>query len=337
MTNLKTSYLGIELKNPVIIGANNLVTDLNALKKIEKAGAAAIVYKSLFEEQIQLENLELSTRMNEYADRNAEMINLFPGIDHAGPEEYLIELSKAKKSIQIPLIASLNAVYTESWIEYAQKIESTGVDGLELNFYSFPKDFNACGKEIIDEQLAVVAEVIKSVKIPVSVKLSPFYTNVLSVIKKMDDLGVQSFTLFNNLFQPEIDIDEELNFYPYNLSSPSDNKLPLRYAGLLYGEINAGISSNTGIYTGADVIKMILAGANTVQIVSTLYKNKIEYIQTILSDIESWMEEKNYEKLCDFRGKLSRKNVKDPYAYKRAQYVDILMKSDSIFKKYPMI
>lgn len=337
MTNLKTSYLGIELKNPVIIGANNLVTDLSALKKIEKAGAAAIVYKSLFEEQIQLENLDLSNRMNEYADRNAEMINLFPDIDHAGPEEYLMELSKAKKSIQIPLIASLNAVYTESWIEYARKIETTGVDGLELNFYSFPRDFNACSKEIVDEQLAVVAEVLKAVKIPVSVKLSPFYTNVLSVIKKMDDLGVQSFTLFNNLFQPEIDIDEEVNYYPYNLSSPSDNKLPLRYAGYLFGELKGGICSNTGIYTGADVIKMILAGANTVQVVSTLYKNKIEYIQTIISDIENWMEEKNYENLSDFRGKLSRKNSKDPYAYKRAQYVDILMKSDSIFKKYPMI
>lgn len=337
MANLKTTYLGIELKNPVIVGANNLVTDLNTLKKIEKAGAAAIVYKSLFEEQIQLENLELGNVMSEYADRNAEMINLFPDIEHAGPEEYLINLSKAKRTVQIPVIASLNAVYKESWIEYARKIESTGVDGLELNFYSFPKDFEACGKDIIHEQLEIVEEVIRAVKIPVSVKLSPYYTNILSVISRMDKLGVQSFTLFNNLFQPEIDIDEEVNYYPYNLSSPSENKLPLRYAGLLYGEINAGICSNTGIYTGADVVKMILAGANTVQVVSTLYKNKIEYLETIVNDVEDWMNEKGYQELSDFRGKLSKKNVKDPYAYKRAQYVDILMKADSIFKKHPMI
>jgi len=337
MANLKTTYLGIELKNPVIVGANNLVTDLNALKKIEQAGAAAIVYKSLFEEQIQLENLEMGNAMSEYADRNAEMINLFPDLEHAGPEEYLMNLSKAKRSVQIPVIASLNAVYKESWIEYARKIESTGVDGLELNFYSFPKDFEACGKEIIQEQLEIVDEVIRAVKIPVSVKLSPYYTNILSVINRMDKLGVQSFTLFNNLFQPEIDIDEEVNYYPYNLSSPSENKLPLRYAGLLFGEINAGICSNTGIYTGSDVIKMILAGANTVQVVSTLYKNKIEYLETIVNDVEDWMNEKGYQELSDFRGKLSKKNVKDPYAYKRAQYVDILMKADTIFKKHPMI
>ncbi len=337
MANLHTNYLGIELKNPIIVGANNLVTDLHALRKIEKAGAAAIVYKSLFEEQIHLENLEMGNRLSEYSDRNAEMIKLFPDIEHAGPEEYLINLAKAKRSVSIPLIASLNCVYKETWAEYARKIETTGVDALELNLYSFPKDFETCGADMVREQLEVVEEVISSVSIPVSVKLSPFYTNILSVIKRMDDLGVQSFTLFNNLFQPEIDIDEEVNYYPYHLSSPSDHKLALRYAGLLFDEIKGGICSNTGIYTGDDVVKMILAGANTVQVVSTLYKNKIEYITTMLEDIEVWMGSKGYTSLNDFRGKLSRKNVTDPYAYKRAQYVDILMKADTIFKHYPMI
>jgi dihydroorotate dehydrogenase (fumarate) len=337
MANLQTKYLGVELKNPIIVGANNMVTDIASLKRMEEAGAAAIVFKSLFEEQIQLENLEMHNQMNEYSERNAEMINLFPDVEHAGPEEYLMNLANAKSSVSIPVFASLNAIYTPSWIDYAKRIEATGVDGLELNFYAFPKDFETCGKDIIAEQLEVVKEIIKSVGIPVSVKLSPFYTNILSVVKRMDDAGVKGFVLFNNLFQPDIDIETEANFYPYNLSSPSDNKLPLRYAGLLYDEIDADVCSNTGIYTGHDVVKMVMAGANVVQVVSTLYKNKIEYISTILSDLSEWMDAKGYENLDGFRGKLSKKNVNDPYAYKRSQYVDILMNSKSIFDKYPMV
>ncbi len=337
MANLKTNFLGLELKNPIIVGANNLVTDIKSLKKMEDAGAAAIVYKSLFEEQIQLENLEMSEQLTEYSNRHAEMVSLFPNVEHAGPEEYLMNLYKAQKAVDIPIIASLNAVYQESWVEFAQKIEQTGVKALELNFYSFPKSFDTCGKDIVQEQLNIVKEVRAAVKIPLAIKLSPYYTNTLAVIKKMDELGVNAFTLFNNLIQPDIDIIEEKAFYPYNLSCQAEQKLTLRYAGLLYGEINAAICSNTGIYTGHDLIKMILAGANTVQVVSTLYKNKIEYIATMLEDIENWMDSKSYQDLNSFRGKLSRKNSNDPYAYRRAQYVDILMKSEDIFKKYPMV
>ena len=337
MANLKTNYLGVELKNPIVVGASNLVSDINTLKKLEKAGAAAVVYKSLFEEQIQLESLELQNQLDEYADRHAEMVNLFPDIDHAGPEEYLMNLSTAVKAVEIPVFASLNAVYKESWIDYAKKIEETGVAGLELNFYTVPKDFDVTDKAIIDEQLAIVKEIKESLKIPVGVKLSPYYTNILNVIKGMDDLGANGFVLFNRLFQPEIDIDEEINYYPYNLSSEWDNKLPLRFAALLYGNVKGSVCSNTGIFTGRDAVKMLLAGADCVQVVSTIYKNKIDYLGTIVKDIEDWMDVKGYATIDEFRGKLSRKNIKDPYAYKRAQYVEILMKSDNIFEKYPMI
>ena len=336
MANLKTNYLGVELKNPVIVGASNLVSDVNTMKKMEAAGAAAIVYKSLFEEQIQLESLEMQNRLDEYAHRHAEMVNLFPDIDHAGPEEYLMNLANAVKSVNIPVFASLNAVYKESWVDYAKKIEAVGVAGIELNLYAVPKDFDVCGKDIIAEQLDIVKEVRGAVSIPVGVKLSPYYTNLLSVIKRLDEIGVNGFVLFNRLFQPDIDIDEEINYYPYNLSSESDNRLPLRYAALLYDNVKGSICSASGIFTGADVVKMLLAGANSAQVVSTLYKNKIGYIETMLKDIEAWMVKKGYASIEDFRGKLSRKNVKDPYAYKRAQYVEILMKSDSIFEKYPM-
>ena len=258
-------------------------------------------------------------------------------MEHAGPEEHLMNLVRAKKAVDIPVFASLNAINFESWIEYSKKIEQTGVDGLEINFYSVPTDFELMGRSIIHEKFDILEAVKKAVKIPVAVKLSPFYTNPLYVIKEMDKLGADGFVLFNKLFQPEIDIDTEKLRFPYNLSVSDDSRLPLRFAGLIYGNINAGVCSSRGIFTGEDVISMILAGADCVQVVSTLYKNGIDQIGSILKDVERWMEDKGYKTLDDFRGKMSRKNIDDHFAYRRAQYVDILMKSDEIFKKYPTV
>ena len=336
--DLKTKYMGVELKNPVIVGASNLVTDLKALKKIEEEGASAVVYKTLFEEQIHLENLQNFHAEEDYASRHAEMAGSpYPSFDDAGPEAFLARLKEAVKSIKIPLFASLNCVYDETWEEYARKIQDTGVAGLELNFYSIPRDFEIDGRSIITEQFDLLEMVRKAVDIPVAVKLSPYYANPLHVIAEMDKRGVNAFVLFNRLFQPEIDIDLEEHYFPYNLSSQNDNRIALRFAGLLYGEVKASVCANTGIFTGEDVISMILAGADAVQVVSTLYKNGIGQISTILGEIETWMKKKNYKSIDDFRGKLSRKTMKDPFTYKRAQYVDILMKSEEIFKKYPLI
>ena len=335
MSSLKTNYLGIELKNPIIVGASNLVSDLDIVKKMEDAGASAIVYKSLFEEQIQLESFELEEELNAYNDIHAEMNSLFPELQHAGPEEHLMKLAKLKSTVGIPVIGSLNAVFEPTWAEYALELEKLGVAALELNFYAVPKDFKKDEADIINEQLSVLKKVLSKVKIPVSVKLSPYYTNPLKIISSMDEQGVDGFVLFNRLFQPDIDINKEEMFFPYNLSSHEDNRLALRFAGLLYDNIKGSICSSRGILDGKDVIKMILAGADCVQIVSTLYRNKPEHIKNMLSDIENWMDSKNYMELNDFRGKLSQKTLNDPFAYKRAQYVDILMKSDTIFTIYP--
>ena len=336
MANLKTSYLGIELKNPVIIGASNLVNNIENVKKLEEAGAAAIVYKSLFEEQIQLENAQLDDKLNEYSERNAEMINIFPNIEHAGPEEHLFNVARVKKTVNIPVIASLNALIRESWIDYAKRLEEMGVDALEMNFYYVPRDVDFDGSVLIGEQVDILKAVKSAVKIPVSVKLSPFYANPLNLVKKLDSEGVDGVVLFNRLFQPEIDMEKEEHFTPFNLSVPEDNRLPLRFAGLLYDNVNADICSNTGIFTGKDVAKMILAGANVVEVVSTLYKNKIDYLKTIIRDLESWMDGKGYKSLDDFRGKLSSKNIDDIFVYKRAQYIDLLLKSEEIFTKHPV-
>ena len=336
MANLTTKYMGLTLKNPVIVGASNLVKEIDNIKKMEEAGAAAIVYKSLFEEQIELERLQLSEELNQYNERHAEMISLFPDIEHAGPTEHLMHLRQTVEAVTIPVIASLNCTFEDTWIDYAKAIEQTGVNAIELNFYSVPGDFKKEEKGIVNEQLDVINHVKKNLKIPVSVKLSPFYTNVLNVIQVMYFEGVDGFVLFNRLFQPDIDVEKEEHHFPYHLSHEDDNRLALRYIGLLYGEINGSICANTGIFTGKDVVKMLLAGADCVQVVSTLYKNGINHVTKMLTEIEEWMDQKNYASIDSFRGKLSKKQMKDPLAYKRAQYVDILMKSEEIFKKYPM-
>ena len=337
MTNFKTKYLGLELKNPIIVGACSLSTTIDNLKRIEDAGAAAIVYKSLFEEQINLESIQFENELAEYTERNAEMISLFPDLVHAGPEEHLEFLRNAKKAVGIPVIASLNATYQSVWIDYAKKAEQTGVDALELNFFAVPNHFGVEASEIEKEQIDIVSEIKKNVKIPVSVKLSPFYTNTLNVISKMDKAGVDGFVLFNRLFQPEIDADKIEHYTPINLSLEIDNRLPLRYAGLLYKEIKANICANTGIFSGKDVAKMILAGADCTQVVSVLYKNGFGHISTMLKDLESFMMKNDFQNIEAFKGKLSKKNTKDVYVYKRAQYVDLLLDSDNIIKKYPVI
>lgn len=335
MTDLKTLYLGIPLKNPLVIGASNLVTDLNNLYKLEEEGAAAIVYKSLFEEQIQLESYQEEEEVGLYEDWDAEHASIFPKLGHAGPEEHLHKLKKVKESLTIPVIGSLNCVYEDTWEEYAIKMAETGIDALELNFYANLMDPDKKGTSIVGDQINTMKRVIEAIKIPVSVKLSPYYTNAYGVIKRMDDAGAKGFVLFNRLFQPDIDIDKEEHHFPYNFSQSNDNRLALRYAGILYDNIKGTICSNTGIMTGADVIKMLLAGADSVQVVSALYKKGISHVKTMLDDISDWMETKGYKSLNDFKGKLSKSNIDDPFAYKRAQYVDILLKSELFMQYHP--
>lgn len=337
MADLTTTYMGVELKNPLILGASNLVTKPDVIKQIEEAGIGAIVYRSLFEEQIQLESLQMDEELSEYENRNAEMTDLFPGLKHAGPKEHLYNVEKLVKSVDVPVFASLNAIYEPTWVEYAQELEKTGVAGLEINLYAVPGYFEVTGESIEDKQVQIVKAIKQVVKIPVSVKMSLFYTNPLNFIKKVDEAGADGYVLFNRFFQPEIDIEKEEYFYPWELSNPKDHMVGLRYAGLLHGNVEGSVCVSRGIYDANDVIKMLLAGTDVVQMVSTIYRNSPSVVSDILMDINKWMDDKGYKTLDDFRGKLSRKNMKDPFAYQRAQYVDILTKSEAIFKKYPMV
>jgi dihydroorotate dehydrogenase (fumarate) len=337
MTDLRTKFMGIDVKNPVVVGACNLSQNLETLVQLEKAGASAIVYKSLFEEQIQYERAQLNDELQQFDERHAEMTRIHPRVEHAGPKEYLLGLRKAREALTIPLIGSLNAIYKETWIEYAGLIEETGVDGIELNFYAVPKDAVSDSSKLEGLQIEILQEVKKVVNIPISVKLGPFYSNPLNVISKMDKVGVNGYVLFNRLFQPDIDIDSEKHIFPFNLSKEGDYRLPLRFTGLVYNKVKGNICSNTGIFSGRDVARMILAGADSVQVVSAVYRHKPVHLSKMISELESWMESKGYGSLKDFQGKLSKVSLNDPFAYSRAQYVDILMNPEEIIKKYPVI
>ncbi|MEJ5303638.1 MAG: dihydroorotate dehydrogenase-like protein [Bacteroidales bacterium] len=332
MTDLSTSFMGIPLKNPVIVGASNLCSDLRNLRKMEEAGAAAIVYKTLFEEQIELENYEFSQIIEPYNERHAEMLRIFPGLEHSGAEEHVIELEKAVKALHIPVFASLNAINPETWPQWAQRLAHTGIAGLELNFYHVPIKFEDTSKEIIDTQLRAIEEVKKAVNIPVAVKISPYYTNPLGNMRRMAESGANGMVFFNRFFHTDIDIKDEKHITPYNLSPENDYRLTLRFAGLLYGNLNASLCASRGIYQADEVIKMLLAGADCVQVVSTLYKNGINHISNLVDGLNDWMNSKGYRSINDFKGKLSLKNTKDPFVYKRAQYIDYLMKSPSDFQ-----
>jgi dihydroorotate dehydrogenase (fumarate) len=332
MKNIKVKYMGIELENPIIIGASDISLNPDSLKRAEDSGAGAIVFKSLFEEQIQLDRLQFDEKMTEFDNIDAEMVSIHPHLEHAGPEEHLVKLRNARESISVPLFASLNAVNDDTWIKYAGLLSETGVNGIELNFYQTPSDFNTDAKEVEAIQINIVRQIKKNISIPVSVKLSPDYSNILNFISQLDKAGVDAFVLFNAFFQPDINISDMTHIKSFDLSKEGDYRKSLRYAGLLHGNIKADICGSHGIHTGADVIKLLLAGATCVQMVSSLYKNGFSTINLIKSELEDWMDKNHFMVIDDFRGRLSKnKLTNSPFVYKRAQYADLLLNSDNIF------
>lgn len=335
MKNLETSYMGLRLSSPVILGASELTSHPDMLKKAEEQGAAAVVYKTLFEEQIQMENLHHDEKISQYNDLHAEMITLHPDVDRSDIDYYLVKIRKVKESLSIPVIASLNCVNESSWFRYAKMIEETGVDAIELNLYQIPTRFDLDADTIEQQQIDIVAGIRQQLTIPVSVKLSSDYTNILHFAKRLDDAGVNGMVLFNAFFQPDVDILKETHKRAFNLTRKGEYKKSLRYAGMLYGRVNADVCSSRGVFNGEDVIKLLLTGASCVQVVSAVYKHGIERIGAFNREISEWMEKKQYSSISDFRGKLSdsvlnRNNTL--LIYKRAQYIDLLLHSDTLLE-----
>lgn len=333
MSKISTKLLGLDISSPVVLGASSLSYNIDKLKELETAGVGAIVFRTLFEEQIQQETYELEEQLTMYDDRNAEMTSIFPHIEHGGPAEHLMHLKNAVKEIKIPIVASINCIYDVTWKEYAKAMADAGAHALELNFYDTPKKLTRTAAEIEEYQVRIVQAVKSVVSIPIQVKLSRYYTNPLNVIQKMDKAGADGFVLFNRLFLPSINIDAEEFDLDWNFTSPDEKLYSIRFAGLLYNQIKADIISGTGIYSAEDVISVILAGADTVQMVSSIYKNGPSHISNVNTAIIEWMDKKGYKSLADFKGKLSNQNCKDKRNYTRAQYVDILLNQKPVFDR----
>jgi len=335
MADLRTTYMGLGLKNPIIAGASALTANMDSIKRLEDAGVAALVTKSLFEEQIQLERFKFDEDQEKDNYRHAEMITVHPHIEFAGPAEHLMWVGKTKEEVGIPVIASLNAVNRETWIDYARQLEQTGVDALECNLFASPKDPDKDGATVEKEQVEIVREIKAAVSIPVSLKLSFFYTNPLNMVWRLADAGANAFVLFNRLFEPDLDIEEKKHISPFNFSYETDYRLSLRYTGLLEGAIAADICCSTGIFAGETVVKMLLAGASAIQTVSAVFCRGYGHIATIIRDVEAWMDKNGYASVADFRGKLSKRHSSDPWAYIRSQYARLLMNPDEIVKNFP--
>lgn len=324
MANLNTTYMGIQLESPLVVAASSISNYIDRIEMAEKAGAGALVIRSLFEEQIMFDALQLEYSLSVGSESFAEALSYFPDIKHGEADEHLMWIEKTRKSVKMPLIGSLNAVSPGAWLKYAKQLEATGIDALELNVYAVATNPTKTSSEIEKNLYEIVKMVKAEVDIPVAVKLSSFYTSPLNVARELSEQGVEALVLFNRFLQPDIDPQSESLKNEMVFSTSEEMKVPLRHIALLHGRINSDLAITTGVHSGLDAVKAILAGACVVQTASALLKNGIPYLSTMLREIEAWMDEKDYNKLDDFRGKLSQREVEDPFAFERAQYVNLL-------------
>jgi len=317
--------MGISLKNPIIVGSSPLSTRVDRIAGLEAAGAAAVVLKSLFEQQVRIDAEAFENDLARHNETSAEATSMFPRLQHAGTRTHAHWVSEARKAVKIPLIASINCLTDIEWAEYAKALEGTGVDGLELNLHSPLRDLNSTAAQIEDGELAILDEVRKAVKIPIGVKLHPFYTNLASVVRRFEEAGANGFVMFNRLFQPDIDVDQEIKRARYQETDSNDTLLPLRWIALLSGQIGEGIAASTGITSGRDMAKVILAGARATQVVGVLLREKPAHIGRMLEELSAWMNLHGYQNIEEFRGKLARVNLGDAWNFTASQYVDGLL------------
>jgi dihydroorotate dehydrogenase (fumarate) len=324
--NLTTRYLGFKLRTPFVPSASPLSEKIDNIKRMEDAGAPAVVFHSLFEEQVRRDHHELQYYLNQGTDSYAESLTYFP--DRAdfkvGPEAYLEHIAQAKAAVDIPIIGSLNGTTFGGWITYARQIEEAGADALELNIYSIPSDPEISGEDIETSYLTILASIKAQLKIPVAVKLSPFFTNFAQFARRADRNGANALVLFNRFYQPDIEL-ETLEISPnVLLSTPMAMRLPMRWIAMLYGRIGANLAATSGIHRATDALKMLMAGADVTMLCSVLLRRGIEHIRVIEREMREWMEEHEYESVEQLKGSMSQKNCPDPSAFERAQYMRAL-------------
>ena len=321
--NLRTSYLGMKLRTPLVPSASPLSDSLDNIKRMEDAGAAALVLHSLFEEHISQESHRLHYHLTHGTESFAESLTYFPELNDlaVGPETYLNEIAAAKEAVAIPIVASLNGSTLGGWIEYAKQIEQAGADALELNIYWIPTDPELSGVEVERKYVEILSQVKSEVGLPVAVKLSPFFSSFANMAKALVQAGANGLVLFNRFYQPDID-PEGLHVSPnILLSTPMAMRLPLRWIAILRGWIKADLAATSGIHRATDVIKMLMAGADVTMLCSILLRWGIDHLRVIEREVEQWMEAHEYDSVEELKGSMSQKNCPDPGAFERAQYI----------------
>jgi dihydroorotate dehydrogenase (fumarate) len=324
--DLTTTYLGLNLKNPVVFSASPLSEEVDNIRRMEEAGAAAVVLHSLFEEQIVLESQELDRRLSETAGGSAEALSYFPDLTHynLGPEGYLEHIRKAKRAVSIPVIASLNAVSGGAWIRFAKSIEEAGADAVELNIFTLQTDPGLSGAQVEQAYCELVREVAGAVRIPVAVKLTPYFTAMANIARRLEQAGARGLVLFNRLYQPDFDLEALEVRHTLQLSTPYESLLRLHWVAILYGRVGVDLAVTGGFHSGEDVIKAMMAGAKVAEIASAVLKNGIGHASRILSDMRDWMEQHEYESVRQMQGSMSQRSVADPNAFLRSNYMKVL-------------
>ncbi len=324
--DLTTHYLGMKLKSPIVPSASPLSEEIGNIRKMEDAGAGAVVLHSLFEEQIAQESLDLDHFTTKGTESFAESLTYFPepGEYRLGPEEYLNHIRKAKEAVKIPIIASLNGTSAGGWTDYAARMEEAGADALELNIYYIPTDPSLSAEKVENTYVEIVKSVRSTIRIPVAVKISPFFSNLAYTAGRLDRAGANALVLFNRFYQPDIDLEDLEVRTHVLLSTPQAMRLPLRWIAILHGRVKADLAATGGIHTAEDCLKMLMAGAKTTMLCSVLLKKGIDQIREIEKGMRKWMEEHEYVSVEQMQGSMSQRSVADPAAFERAQYMRAL-------------
>lgn len=332
MMNLSTSYLGLKLRTPLVCSSSPLCQELSALERMEEAGAGAVVLHSLFEEQIELESLDLARFLDHGTHSYAESLSYLPDMRdyNLGPEGYLEHLREAKALLKIPVIASLNGHTRGGWVRYAKQIEQAGADALELNVYDIPTDPDRTPGAVEDDLVGLVGDLTREVKIPVAVKLSPYYTAPAHLARRLDKAGAKGLVLFNRFYQPDFDL-ERLEVVPSLwLSTAEELRLRLHWVAIMFGHTHADLAVTGGVHTGGDVLKTLMAGASVAMMTSALLRHGVEHLAGVLTWMREWMEEHEYPSVDKMRGSMSFRSVSNPAAFERANYLKVL-RSHALF------
>lgn len=324
--NLRTTYMGLQLESPIVVSACTLSEEVDNIVQMEDAGAGAVVLFSLFEEQIKKEAAQYEKIVSSTSNLFAEASDFFPDLDeyHKGIDQYLEIIRKAKQRVKVPVIASLNGVTNEGWISYARLMEDAGADGLEVNIFFIPGDVHLSSSAVEHRYLNIIDEIKNTIKIPVAVKLNPYFSAMGNMAKRMQDYGANALVLFNRFYQPDFDINKLSLLHNLQFSESNEIKLPLLWIGLLYGRVNISLAATTGVQSSIEVIKYILAGADVAMTASALYKNGIGYLRTMNKELEAWMLTKEFDTIDSFKGVMSQQHISDPTDYERANYIKIL-------------